>query len=112
MRRTPIRSRFPALSNLVLREGQRQVRVRSGGYCEAGVHCCTIQAAQVHHIVLRSAGGADTADNLIAVCRPCHDWIHANPAEARFRGWYGRADRQTEGGAETPRANSTVTDAT
>lgn len=38
--------------------------------CEmrAGVH--------VHHNVFRSQGGGDTADNLVWLCRPCHDARH------------------------------------
>jgi predicted HNH restriction endonuclease len=23
----------------------------------------------------------------LPVCRNCHDWIHANPGEARIMGW-------------------------
>ncbi len=110
MRRTAIRSAFPA-SNPVLIEGQRQARVRSGGRCEADiVGWCMKWATVFHHVVLRSAGGADTADNLLHICRPCHDYIHANPAAARALGLYGH--RTEDGGLETVRANSTVTDAT
>ncbi len=91
MRRTGGRQRFPSPANEALLEGQRQVRARSGGRCEVALDCCTTWAAQVHHVVLRSAGGADTADNLLHVCMPCHNWIHANPDDARTRGLYGYA---------------------
>lgn len=30
----------------------------------------------VHHIRFRSQGGSDTPDNLVWLCRPCHDKRH------------------------------------
>ena len=30
----------------------------------------------VHHILFRSNGGTDTKNNLITLCRPCHDKLH------------------------------------
>lgn len=30
-----------------------------------------------HHVIYVSAGGLDTLDNLITLCRKCHDDIHA-----------------------------------
>lgn len=38
-----------------------------------------------HHKLMRSHGGTD--EHLIGVCRECHNWIHANPAEARKKGY-------------------------
>jgi hypothetical protein len=35
-----------------------------------------------HHVLRRSQGGPDTVDNLIAVCRAHHDWIHQHPARS------------------------------
>lgn len=57
------------------------VKHRDGGKCRV-CHVYTgttgdprlIGAA--HHIVFRSAGGADTPDNLIWTCAECHDLIH------------------------------------
>lgn len=31
-----------------------------------------------HHILYRSRGGKDESDNLITLCRKCHDFVHAN----------------------------------
>lgn len=31
---------------------------------------------QVHHIIFRSNGGTNTKNNLITLCKPCHDKIH------------------------------------
>lgn len=30
---------------------------------------------ELHHLVPRSAGGDDVADNLVALCRQCHDCV-------------------------------------
>lgn len=32
-------------------------------------------AAQAHHLVPRSEGGADEYDNLATLCNTCHDWV-------------------------------------
>lgn len=34
-----------------------------------------------HHIQFRSQGGGDVAWNLLWLCRPCHDDIHAGRSE-------------------------------
>ena len=60
-------------------------RSAAGGIC-ARCHTATGASGQAHHLVTRSRGGSDTADNLAWVCRPCHDWIHAHPNEARATG--------------------------
>jgi len=39
-----------------------------------------------HHRKLRSQGGQDTPDNLLAVCRRSHDAIHRSPVTARAFG--------------------------
>ena len=49
-------------------------------------HCeiCHTQATEIHHIKRRSEFGSKTKDqqdkieNLIALCRTCHDKAHAN----------------------------------
>ena len=42
-----------------------------------------------HHILRRSQGGDDSDDNLLAVCKACHRWIHdrTNAAVALARGY-------------------------
>ena len=68
-------------------KARRAVYVRSQGLCEA--RCCdgcTGQYEQAHHRRRRSQGGNDTPANLVAICGPCHDWTHANPARARELG--------------------------
>lgn len=36
---------------------------------------------EVHHIVYRSNGGSDDHENLITLCKTCHDEVHANNIE-------------------------------
>lgn len=67
------------------------VRDRSAGLCEAQTTACSYLAAHVHHRLMRSQLGKDTPDNLLAVCRPCHDYIHAHPAESYAAGWLIRS---------------------
>ena len=41
--------------------------------CEA----CERVACDVHHVVYRSHGGSDDINNLVGLCRECHDKAHA-----------------------------------
>lgn len=45
-----------------------------------------IENENVHHVLLRSKGGKDELENLLAVCRDCHSWIHNNPKAAKAEG--------------------------
>ncbi len=69
---------------------------RSGGGCEARCsELCTGEGAHQHHLLRRSQGGTNTADNLLWVCWWCHRHIHDNPAESFVAGflipsWEGR----------------------
>lgn len=56
--------------------------------CEARiVGACTGASVDVHEVLRRSAGGDIVDDaNVRALCRPCHDWIHTHPREARRLG--------------------------
>lgn len=47
----------------------RQVFERDGWRC---VHCKKRKPLQAHHVQPRSAGGADEASNLVALCMVCH----------------------------------------
>ena len=37
---------------------------------------CNAVAVDIHHIIFRSQGGKNNIDNLIALCRNCHDISH------------------------------------
>jgi len=40
----------------------------------------------VHHIAYRSEGGSDSMDNLITLCKPCHDGVHDGSVVLKKRG--------------------------
>ena len=44
-------------------------------------HACGRDSVDVHEVKTRGRGG-DILDeaNVLALCRACHDWIHAHPA--------------------------------
>ena len=61
-----------------------QVLARDGG-CVARLLVPEIGCSgriDPHHALMRSQGGKDTLEDMIAVCRAHHDWIHANPARS------------------------------
>jgi 5-methylcytosine-specific restriction protein A len=37
---------------------------------------CGKRAVDIHHVKHRSQGGTDEPENLIALCRECHEKIH------------------------------------
>lgn len=47
---------------------------------------CERQGHDIHHRMRRREGGHGMW-NLILLCRECHAWAHANPAEARETGY-------------------------
>lgn len=59
--------------------------------CQAGARIvqsdegaqCDVWSCDVHEIKTRARGG-DTLDedNVLAICRRCHDWIHEHPSAA------------------------------
>lgn len=58
-----------------------------GGPCEAAVLAvCTGTAEHRHHKRRRSQGGGEDRQNIVLACNACHNWVHANPAEARALG--------------------------
>ena len=40
----------------------------------------------VHHIIFRSQGGSDNVDNLICLCKTCHDKLHKNQIKLNTKG--------------------------
>ena len=49
-------------------------------------HDCHIAAKDVHHRAGRLGGNFLDESTWLPVCRPCHDWIHSHPKEARQLG--------------------------
>ena len=45
---------------------------------------CHAEAVDIHHVIFRSQGGTNDIDNLIALCRSCHDKAHAKEITAEY----------------------------
>jgi hypothetical protein len=41
---------------------------------------------EVHHIIFRSNGGSDEAENLITLCKNCHDGVHDETVKLKLKG--------------------------
>jgi hypothetical protein len=69
-----------------------------GPWCQAQLHnVCTGQAVDGHEVLPRSAGGSIVdPENVLLLCRRCHDVITQNPAWSREAGW---VRSRYEGGA-------------
>ena len=100
-RRAPMRRRSEKRRETYEREGGRRdvvkAMLRDRPECEAGEHIvtfsggawtdCQFWSMDVHEVQPRSQGGSIVdADNLLAVCRLCHGWIHEHPADAKVLG--------------------------
>lgn len=50
--------------------------------------CQSARSTDVHEPRMRSRG-ADITDpeQCVCLCRDCHNWVHANPAQATAEGW-------------------------
>jgi hypothetical protein len=90
---TSLRARRPKPRPLRLRTPEWKllrelVRQRAGYRCE---RCGQARTLDPHHRKLKSQGGADVASNLAAICRECHDWVHAHVETAVYQGWIVRS---------------------
>lgn len=88
------RTRLKRMSKAKRREIAERKRLRVELLDERGLRCeahrelqCCNPWTDLHEILKRSAGGSPTdKNNILCVCRECHQWIEANPAEAMERG--------------------------
>ena len=48
---------------------------------------CLDRGSHAHHLRPRGRGGTDEIENTEWTCSWCHSQVHANPEEARKRGW-------------------------
>lgn len=53
--------------------------------CEAKLPVCTGRMVEIHHSQGRGIN-LNNVNSWVGVCRPCHDWIHAHPSDARKLG--------------------------
>ena len=64
----------PARLDPLLYESLRQQILRRDGWrCQS---CGTMSNLEVHHMEFRSHSGADSEENLITFCSPCHASVH------------------------------------
>lgn len=84
------------------------VWTRDGGHCW---RCYTaVWQGDVHHRRARGMGGRDSheawinaPENLLLLCRGCHDWIEEHRREARWKGWLlGAGDVPSEVPVHSP----------
>ena len=61
------------LSRYMLKKLQKEVLIRDNFRCQA---CNRYTLAPPHHIIFKSRGGDDTAENLILLCQKCHALKH------------------------------------
>ena len=41
---------------------------------------CSSPGVDIHHLIYRSKGGSNNVENLMALCRVCHNRGHDNPS--------------------------------
>ncbi len=61
---------------------RRRVFERDGGECII----CHAGATDVHHVIFRSAGGADSMENCVSLCRSCHSRYAHGEREKHWQG--------------------------
>lgn len=49
--------------------------------------CTELEATQIHHRAGRTHERLIDEMGFLAICQPCHSWIHAHPEAARKVGW-------------------------
>ncbi len=80
---SPRRRRFLAQ----LEEARPFILERAGRWCEARTPRCIGVVQHLHHRRGRVRRDANEPEHLLAVCLPCHAYIHHHPAESYARGW-------------------------
>lgn len=90
----PTKSAISQVSSKRKKKDQEYMKLRNRfltdfSLCQVAVKGCSINATDVHYTY---AGANRDAFYLVqstwlAVCRNCHDWIHAHPKESRAFGY-------------------------
>ena len=85
LKRTPLRkvSKKRAIANRVyLRLRKEQLAIYP--ICRV---CAKRPSTDIHHMNKRSGERLNDVSMFLPVCRPCHQWIHDYPADARDKGF-------------------------
>lgn len=90
----PTKSAISQVSSKRKKKDQEYIKLRNRfltdfSLCQVAVKGCSVNATDVHHTY---AGANRDAFYLVqstwlAVCRNCHDWVHAHPKESRAFGY-------------------------
>ncbi len=62
------------------------VLTRDGYMCQQCHRKTKDQRLEVHHLIFRSQQGSDEQDNLLTLCKTCHDALHAGTIELKQKG--------------------------
>jgi len=65
----------------------RKVQLEKHSVCQINTTDCTKQSTEIHHAAYRTGDNFLGVDTWFATCRACHQWVHANPKEARELGF-------------------------
>lgn len=61
----------------------RKIQLEKFPVCQINTDDCTTQSTEIHHAAYRTGDNFLGVDTWFATCRACHQWVHANPKEAR-----------------------------
>jgi hypothetical protein len=96
-RKTPLRSKTPLKRSGRLRYAspKRQSEYKEYGKAKKAYlalhpkceRCKNKNSNDIHHKAGRSGKWLSRYEYFAALCRECHDWVHANGKEARRLGW-------------------------
>lgn len=87
MNRKPIRPRSKKMEMLYATKRRNLVKrlLAERPICQ---RCLSDRSQDIHELKSRARGGSITEiDNLVALCRSCHNWVTQNPKEAKEQGW-------------------------
>ena len=90
----PTDYKIPQVSSKRKKKDQEYLKLREkhllvNNLCQVKVSGCSHMATDIHHTFAGSNRDAFylVQSTWLAVCRNCHDWIHAHPTEARTMNW-------------------------
>ena len=87
MNRKPIKPRSKKMEMLYATKRRNLVKrlLAERPICQ---RCLSDRSQDIHELKSRARGGSITdVDNLVALCRTCHNWVTRNPKEAKQQGW-------------------------
>lgn len=65
----------------------RKIQLEKNPRCQINTAKCTSTSTEIHHAAYRTGDNFLGIDTWFATCRACHEWVHANPKEARELGF-------------------------